>query len=97
MLHDSGIVGIGPNTRAMGVERRRVPNEWEVESPSPFPFLLESWEGEVFIISSGRACIYKRAFKGYKWALNTTLQAPCYVIGPEYTTGGPQCTIRPQQ
>jgi hypothetical protein len=71
----SGIVGIGPSTRAMGVERR-VPNECEVESPSLFPFLLESWEGEVFIISSGRACIYKRAFKGYKWALNTTLQTP---------------------
>jgi len=53
-------------------------NEKEAKvSPSTFPLsFIREVRWEVFIISPGGVCIYKRVFWGYKWVLNIISQAP---------------------
>ena len=49
--------------------RERANESMARSSPPPcFPFCREVG-GEIFIISFNGACIYKRASRGYKWAL----------------------------
>jgi len=65
-------IGRQPNMREVGVNkiRSQMSEGLEPPPPSPSPFI---WElGEVFIIFFWWTCIYKRAYRSYKWALNTT-------------------------
>lgn len=76
MSHDGGIVGLTPNTIAVGVERRREPQMNERSSSCfPFPFIGKVG-GEVLLFALARFVFTKEPIWGYIWTLKTTSQAP---------------------
>lgn len=90
LVYDQTIRGM---SRVRGREQMREGQK----SPSTFP--LSPFIGEVrtvvFIISSGGACIDKRASKGYKWVLDLSGKPLGYVIGTWTHYWGPKHIIHP--
>ena len=74
-------VGPWPNMREVKVEKKREREraKWVRVKRAPSTFLLSHFTRkvgrEVFTISLGGACIYKRTYMSYKWALSIFSQA----------------------